>query len=175
MCIYIYTHIYVSIYIYIYIYIYITLFGIEEPKVFLPQAIFSITHTTNSDCSLSYFGASTLCLDYIDQPGNSVCLEDCMKQGNAMCEWSTEIVKLKLVARTVTTVFSKGLNGYSGNSRSGCGLQQEPMVTSVRTLQWIFALHKIGRACWPDKELLELRKNYSLPSLCFITFITTIF
>jgi len=54
---------------------------------------------------------------------------------------------LKLVARTVTIVVFKWLNGYSGNRRSGCGLQQGPVVTSVRTLQWAFAFNKTGGAC----------------------------
>jgi len=69
-----------------YIYTHINIFGIEEPTVLLPPFIFPVTHTTNCDCLSSYFGPNTLRLDYIDQSGNSVCLEDCMKQGNSMCE-----------------------------------------------------------------------------------------
>jgi hypothetical protein len=60
-------------------------------------------------------------IDYKDQSGNAevipVCLEVYMKQTNSMCERRTEFLMLKLMARIVTTVFSKGLNGYSANKR----------------------------------------------------------
>ena len=114
---------YIYIYTHIHTHTYITLFGIKEPKALLPPCIFmfSMTHTTNSDCLLSCFGANTLRLDYKDQSGNAevipVCLEGYMKQINSMCERSTEFLMLKLVASIVTTVFSKGLNGYSANRR----------------------------------------------------------
>ena len=82
--------------------------------------MFSITPTTNSDFLLSYFGVNTLRPDYKDQSGNAgvkaVCL-DYMKQGNAICERSTEFLMLKLLARIVTTLFSKGLTVYSANRR----------------------------------------------------------
>ena len=95
------------------IYTHITLFGIEEPNIQLPPFPFPMTHTTYSYCLLSYFGVNTLRLDYIGRSGDSVCLEDCMKHGNSMCERSAEFLLLKLLARAVTIVFSKRLNGYS--------------------------------------------------------------
>ena len=84
MYVYVCIHIHTCIYIHMCIYTHTSLYlALKSQRFCFHSAVLlSMTHTANSDCLLSYFAANTRRLDYIDQSGNSVCLEDYMRQGN---------------------------------------------------------------------------------------------